>query len=361
MVALMLAMPAFSDDSSAAPGVTLTVGNPILFQSDNLSAPEWRIFYDEGNPYGAEINLTTIDMTTVDYIVISMSWLDEWDTCWGMNPKPAFYSIASDYGDGELEIRRSNFVNTNDWNTTTHIMFDSSGTGTLLGAGVIVYGFPEYATIQSALNVANDGDTIHVLYGYYPGALNADKAIDIIGTQAEIWMTGGTLRVNNIDVAYITLDVSTLTADTITIADTLTIRGGATVTCGQVNADQIQMLQQSFLYADTINVNLLRMQQTANVTANETVTTELIMSDTTVLTTQNLTASIMNISEGATLTILYVPPPPTAGELGLVVLVMLITIVVAVRVFPIIDEEYMGTINTVLGACMIVTILTLLF
>ena len=293
MVALMLAMPAFSDNSSAAPGVTLTVGNPILFQSDNLSHPEWRILYDVDNPYGAEINLTEIDMTAVNYITISMYWLSEYDTGWDMIAKPAWYSIADDYGDGEVEIRRSNFINTNDWNVTTHIMFDSSGTGTLLGASVVVYGYSEYATIQSALDVANTGDTIYVLYGWYPEVLNADISIDIIGLEAEIWMQGGTLNVDTINVGYMTLDASNLIADTIIVVDTLAIRGTSIVTCDSIEANAIQMIQQSYLIANTISVNLLRMQQTSNVTANETVTTELVMSDTTILTTQNLNLLIL--------------------------------------------------------------------
>lgn len=361
MFLFLMAMPAFSDNSSATPGVTLTVGSPILFQSDNLSAPEWRIFYDVDNPYGAEINLTFIDMSEVGKIVITMAWLDDTDTCWGMIAKPAWYSIAADYGDAEIEIDYTNYISTDDWLNTTHIMFDSSGTGTLLGASVTVYGEMAYSSIEDCLLNANDGDTIIVLPDIYVESFSADVDVDIIGIGAELWFAAGTLNVNSIQFDSMTMfGASILNASTVAIG-IINVGNTTQINADLINATTIYMMDSSRIVADTINASLIRTQNNANVTANETFTTDLVMLDTSTLTTQNLTASTTDISEGATLTILYIPePPPYVPNLSIFAVLIGLFVIVGIVITVLGSELEMETVSGLLGGILVLAVVTIL-
>ncbi len=53
------------------------------------------------------------------------------------------------------------------------------------GGRILLVGNGGYATLQEAISVANAGDTIRVAAGTYSGPVAIDKALTILGAQAE--------------------------------------------------------------------------------------------------------------------------------------------------------------------------------
>jgi len=243
MFLFLMAMPAISDNSSAIGGTDFVVGAPAIISADDLNSPNWIKWYDSENLYAIEINLSSIDMRLVDEIVFTFDWLDSEYTAWQINARPSWRALGYDYGSGEMTFTRADFADEAQWNATTSIILDSSGTGTIVGASFTAYGFPEYSTIQSALDLANTGDTIQVLPGYYAEVLNSNQTVNIIGEPGtEIWMQGGSLTLDTFNVTDLTMSNGSIIITNEINGDSLVMNGTSTLSSYSVNFTSTTLL-----------------------------------------------------------------------------------------------------------------------
>lgn len=248
MFLFLMASPIVSDNSSAMGGTTFVVGAPAIISADDLNSSNWIKWYDSENLYAIEINLSSINMRLVDEIVFTFDWLDAEYTAWQIIAKPSWRALGDDYGSGEMTFTRADFADEMQWNATASIMLDSSGTGTIVGASFTAYGFSEYSTIQSALDLAGTGDTIQVLSGYYAEVLNSNQTVNIIGEPGtEIWMQGGSL-----------------TLDTFNVTD-LTMSNGSSIITNEINGESLLMSQASTLSSYGVNFTSTTLLDSAEI------------------------------------------------------------------------------------------------